>query len=109
MYSVCSYLQFRTSHLEGVDLGSMLIHQRLRLLLVQEDSEAVIVVPPVRVVRVAKLPVHVRETLLDADCLPLAQGLDPGDVGCRAEVLELLLRSQPAILLVHDRLTGGTA
>lgn len=102
-------IQFHTLHLESVNLGSVLIHQGLRLFLIQEDGKSVVVVPPVRVVREAKLPVHVREPLLDADGLPLAQRLDPGDVGRSAEVLELLLRRQPAVLLVHDRLSDGTA
>lgn len=100
-------LKGRGSHLECVDLSSVLIHQGLRLLLVEEDGEPVIVVPAVREVRVSKLPVHVREPLLDADGLPLAQGLDPGDVGGGTEVLELLLGRQPAVLLVHHGLARG--
>ena len=85
----------------------MLIHQRLCLLTLQVNGKPIVVVRTPRVVSVSVLPVHVRHLLLERDRLPSADGLEAGDVGHGAQVLEALLGSEPAVLLVDDGLVDG--
>ena len=95
---------------QGIHLLGVLVHQRLGLGILDVDGEAVIVVLAVGVAGVAVLPVHAASQLLSHHgLLPAALDLDSGPIIGHAGVFQTLVRSQPAVLLVHDRLVGGAA
>lgn len=83
----------------------MLIHQLLRLLVIQEDGKPIVVVAAVRIARVPELPVRIRHLLLEADALPSADRLRARDIRRLAEVLLARGVRHPAVLLMDDGLS----
>ena len=71
-------------------------NERYENLLVEEDGEAIIMVPAVGVAGESELPEHVGHSLLEANLLPSADSLCPCNVGNFSEVFEARLRCQPA-------------
>lgn len=65
-------------------------------LLVQVNSESIVVVASVRVTGVPKLPVHIAHLLLQARLLEQRQNLDSSCVIGEAEVLETCLVCKPS-------------
>lgn len=87
----------------------MLVHELLCLLGVQENREAIVMIPTVRVARVSELPVHVGHLLLQPDSLPPANRLRPRDIGHRAQVLLAGLIGHPPVFLREHGLPGAAA
>jgi hypothetical protein len=87
----------------------MRIHEWLGLRIVQKDGEAIVMVPAVRVVGEAELPIYVGHAQLLHDGLPAAQHGHAGLVGGGrlVEVLEAFGGHYPAVFLVYDGLGGG--
>lgn len=105
-----------TTHLlvQPIHRSSMFINQRLRLgtrflissahtssrrkmhLLVQINRESIIMVPPIRILRKAILPVHIRDLLLKTRLLPQRQHFDSGGIFHAAEVLQAGFWREPS-------------
>lgn len=98
------------SLIQRINLLRMLIHQRLSLRILQENRKPIIMIPPVRIPSVSKLPVHIAHLLLEARLLPQAQHLGSSLIVAPAEILLPLIVCKPAVLLMHDgllRLAAG--
>lgn len=63
-----------SSAIQRIHSLGMLIHQRLRLLIIQINRKSVIMIPSPREVREPKLPEHVGHLLRKGDALPAAHG-----------------------------------
>ena len=95
---------------QGIHLLRVLVYQRLSLGIFDVDGEAVIVVLAVGVAGVAVLPVHAASQLLSHHgLLPAAHDLNSGPIIVHAGVFQTLVRGQPAVLFVHNRLVGLAA